>query len=202
MLLLSTMFISPQVKQGSSDMSIALANTANTPDINDYKTAELTPTIYPELKRLAARHMFKERIGHTITPTVLVNETYLKLLKGNSLKVADRHHFLAISSRCMRQILVDYSRERNAQKRGGSDVLLTLKEELAESNDQENIDVIQLDDALNKLEQRDPVQVRIVELRFFSGMTNLEISEMLEISPATIKRKWALAKAWLYREMS
>ena len=196
------MFISPlSPEQGNSDMSTTLANT-NPPNLDNFKTAELTPTIYPELKRLAARHMFKERIGHTITPTVLVNETYLKLLKGKSLKVADRHHFLAISSRCMRQILVDYSRERNAQKRGGSDVLLTLKEELAEANNQENIDVIQLDDALNKLEQRDPIQVRIVELRFFSGMTNLEISEVLEISPATIKRKWALAKAWLYREMS
>ena len=188
-------------KQGCPDMSVV--SNDKKPDLNDeLKTAELTPTIYPELKRLAARHMFKERIGHTITPTVLVNETYLKLLKGSKLKVTDKHHFLAISSRCMRQILVDYSRERNAQKRGGSDVLLTLKEELAESNDQENIDVIHLDNALNKLEQRDPVQVRIVELRFFSGMTNMEISEILGISPATIKRKWALAKAWLYREMS
>ncbi len=188
-------------KQGCPDMSVVSSDKK--PDLNDeLKTAELTPTIYPELKRLAARHMFKERIGHTITPTVLVNETYLKLLKGSKLKVADKHHFLAISSRCMRQILVDYSRERNAQKRGGSDVLLTLKEELAASNDQENIDVIHLDNALNKLEQRDPVQVRIVELRFFSGMTNMEISEILGISPATIKRKWALAKAWLYREMS
>ena len=183
-------------------MPTILKNTVNDSNLDEFKTAELTPTIYPELKRLAARHMFKERIGHTITPTVLVNETYLKLLKGNSLKVADRHHFLAISSRCMRQILVDYSRERNAQKRGGSDVLLTLKEELAEVDNQENIDVIQLDDALSKLEQRDPTQVRIVELRFFSGMTNLEISDVLNISPATIKRKWALAKAWLYREMS
>jgi len=183
-------------------MSSVLTDITKTPDLDNFKTAELTPTIYPELKRLAARHMFKERIGHTITPTVLVNETYLKLLHGNNLKVADRHHFLAISSRCMRQILVDYARERNAQKRGGSDVLLTLKEELAEANNQENIDVIQLDDALHKLEKRDPIQVRIVELRFFSGMTNLEISEVLEISPATIKRKWALAKAWLYREMS
>ncbi|HIO92037.1 MAG TPA: sigma-70 family RNA polymerase sigma factor [Leucothrix mucor] len=184
-------------------MSATIAYTNNTiiPDA-ELKTAELTPTIYPELKRLAARHMFKERIGHTITPTVLVNETYLKLLKGNRLKVVDKHHFLAISSRCMRQILVDYSRERNALKRGGSDVLLTLKEELAESNDQETIDVLQLDNALQKLELRDPVQVRIVELRFFSGMTNIEISEVLGISPATIKRKWALAKAWLYREMA
>jgi RNA polymerase sigma factor (TIGR02999 family) len=173
-----------------------------TPFLNENKQLELTPTIYPELKRLAARYMMKERTGHTITPTVLVNETYLKLLKGKHLNVVDRQHFLAVSSRCMRQILVDYSRERNAQKRGGSERLLTLNEELVESDQQKNIDVIQLDTALTKLEQRDAVQVKIVELRFFSGMTNTEVAEVLGISVATIKRKWSLAKAWLYLEMS
>ena len=170
--------------------------------INEIKDIELTPTIYPELKRLAAYHMMKERNGHTITPTVLVNETYLKLVKGNRLKAADRHHFLAISSRCMRQILVDYSRERNALKRGGSDRVLTLNEELAEFEQQKTVDVIELDNALKKLEARDPVQVQIVELRFFSGMTNKEIADFLGISVATIKRKWAMSKAWLYREMN
>lgn len=186
-------------------MSVA-HNVTNSPNtiapINELKDVELTPTIYPELKRLASYHMFKERSGHTITPTVLVNEAYIKLVKGNRLKAVDRHHFLAISSRCMRQILVDYSRERNAQKRGGSERVLTLNEELAESDQQKSIDVIQLDNALKKLEERDLVQVQIVELRFFSGMTNKEIADLLGISVATIKRKWAMAKAWLYREMS
>ena len=186
-------------------MSVA-HNATNSPNtiapISEIKDVELTPTIYPELKRLAAYHMVKERNGHTITPTVLVNEAYLKLVKGKRLKAADRHHFLAISSRCMRQILVDYSRERNAQKRGGSERVLTLNEELAESDQQKAIDVIQLDNALKKLEERDPVQVQIVELRFFSGMTNKEIADLLGISVATIKRKWAMSKAWLYREMS
>lgn len=165
------------------------------------ESTELTPTIYPELKRIASRHMYKERQGHTITPTVLVNEAYIKLLNGNHLKVADRQHFLAISSRCMRQILVDYSRERNAQKRGGSDTPMTLNEALVDSGERETIDIMQLDEALLKLEQRDPTQVRIVELRFFSGMTNDEIASILGISKATIKRKWVVAKAWLYREM-
>jgi RNA polymerase sigma factor (TIGR02999 family) len=185
-------------------MSVAhtsIPYTTNSTAISEVKDIELTPTIYPELKRLAARHMFKERSGHTITPTVLVNEAYLKLVKGNRLKAVDRHHFLAISSRCMRQILVDYSRERNAQKRGGSERALTLREELAASDQQKTIDVIQLDGALKKLEQRDPTQVQIVELRFFSGMNNKEIADLLGISVATIKRKWSMAKAWLYREM-
>jgi RNA polymerase sigma factor (TIGR02999 family) len=169
---------------------------------NEIKFIELTPTIYPELKRLAAHYMFKERSGHTITPTVLVNETYLKLVQGKRLNAVDKHHFLAISSRCMRQILVDYARERNAQKRGGSERLLTLNEELAEADQKKTIDIIQLDNALEKLEQRDPVQVQIVELRFFSGMTNNEIAKLLGVSIATIKRKWTMARTWLYREMS
>lgn len=164
--------------------------------------ALFSTTVYPEIKRLAANHLRRERSNHTLSPTALVNEAYLKLQGQRSLVVADRHHLMALSSRCIRQILVDHAREKYAQKRGGNQTLLTLQEELAGDFSQPDVDLILLDQLLSQLKKRDEVQEKIVEYRFFAGMTNEEIAEALAISVATVKRKWTLAKAWLYREIN
>ena len=159
-------------------------------------------TVYPELKRLAARHIYRERANHTLCPTALVNEAYIKLQSHKNLSEIDRSHFMALSSRCIRQILVDYARERGAQKRGSNQQLLTLKEELVSEGAHQNVDLILLDSLMNQLKERDITQEQVVELRFFAGMNNSEIAETLGISVATVKRKWTMAKAWLFREMN
>lgn len=159
-------------------------------------------TVYPELKRLAARHIYRERANHTLCPTALVNEAYIKLQSHKNLSEIDRSHFMALSSRCIRQILVDYARERGAQKRGSNQQLLTLKEELVSEGAHQNVDLILLDSLMNQLKERDITQEQVVELRFFAGMNNSEIAETLDISVATVKRKWTMAKAWLFREMN
>ncbi len=158
-------------------------------------------TIYPELKRLAARQIYRERANHTLCPTALVNEAYIKLQNHKDLSNIDRSHFLALSCRCIRQILVDYARERGAQKRGSNQQLLTLNEELVGQDNAQDVDLILLDNLLKQLKERDPTQEQVVELRFFAGMTNNEISEVLDISVATVKRKWVMARTWLFREM-
>ncbi|MGV6809895.1 MAG: ECF-type sigma factor [bacterium] len=168
----------------------------------DNYQALFSTTVYPEIKRLAANHLRRERANHTLSPTALVNEAYLKLQGQRSLVVADRHHLMALSSRCIRQILVDHAREKYAQKRGGNQTLLTLQEELAGDFSQPDVDLILLDQLLSQLKKRDEIQEKIVEYRFFAGMTNEEIAEALAISVATVKRKWTLAKAWLYREIN
>jgi len=160
-------------------------------------------TVYPELKRLAAHHLRKERSNHTLSPTALVNEAYLKLQGHKDLQISDRHHFMALSSRCIRQILVDHAREKYAQKRGGNQTMLTLEESLAgDPSAQNGVDLLMLDQLMSQLREHDEVQEQVVECRYFAGMTNEEIAESLEISVATVKRKWAMAKAWLYREMN
>ena len=159
-------------------------------------------TVYPELKRLAARHIYRERANHTLCPTALVNEAYIKLQNHKDLSKIDRPHFMALSSRCIRQILVDYARERGAQKRGSNQQLLTLKEELVSASDQQDVDLILLDTLMKQLKEKDKIQEQVVELRFFAGMNNSEIAETLGISVATVKRKWTIAKAWLFREMN
>lgn len=159
-------------------------------------------TVYPELKRLAARHIYRERANHTLCPTALVNEAYIKLQSHKDLSAIDRSHFMALSSRCIRQILVDYARERGAQKRGSNQQLLTLKEELVGTTQQQDVDLILLDTLMKQLKEKDATQEHIVELRFFAGMNNTEIANSLGISVATVKRKWTMAKAWLFREMN
>lgn len=159
-------------------------------------------TVYPELKRLAAKHLYNERANHTLSPTALVNEAYLKLQGQKKLQIVDRHHFMALSSRCIRQILVDHAREKYAQKRGGNQTVLTLQEELAGDMQQQDVDLVLLDQLLSRLRERDALQEQIVEHRFFAGMNNDEIAAALDTSVATVKRKWSMAKAWLYREMN
>lgn len=159
-------------------------------------------TIYPELKRIAARHIYQERANHTLCPTALVNEAYIKLRNHKDLNNIERSHFMALSSRCIRQILVDYARERGAQKRGSNQQLLTLQEELVSNDVNQDVDLLLLDSVMQKLKEKDETQEQIVELRFFAGMKNNEIADTLGISVATVKRKWTVAKAWLYREMN
>jgi RNA polymerase sigma factor (TIGR02999 family) len=160
----------------------------------------LLPLIYGELRRLAQRHLRGERSEHTLQSTALVHEAYLRMVKPGSVQVENRQHFFAIASHIMRQVLVDYARSRSAAKRdGGQRVTL---DEAAELGKPKGVDLVALDDALKTLSQMSSRQSRIVELRFFGGLSTEEISALLGISAATVERDWATAKAWLYREIS
>lgn len=160
----------------------------------------LIPLVYDELRRLARYHLNRERSDHTLQSTALVNEAYMRLA-GQELRIQNRAHFFAIASQLMRQILVDYARRHRAGKRGAGVCLLTLDEQVALPQTR-SVDVVALDDALNALAQLDPQQCRIVELRFFGGLSIDETSEVLRISAATVKRDWATARVWLRREIS
>lgn len=160
----------------------------------------LIPLVYDELRRLARYHLNRERSDHTLQSTALVNEAYMRLA-GQELRIQNRAHFFAIASQLMRQILVDYARRHRAGKRGAGVCLLTLDEQVALPQTR-SVDVVALDDALNTLAQLDPQQCRIVELRFFGGLSIDETSEVLRISAATVKRDWATARVWLRREIS
>lgn len=166
---------------------------------NQEAIQSLLPLIYHELRRLARRHLSGERLEHTLQSTALVHEAYLRMVKPGAVRVENRAHFFAIASEIMRQILVDYARRRLAGKRDGGRRLSL--EEAGELAQRKGIDLIALDDALKSLSQMSPRQGRIVELRFFGGLSTQEISAVLGISTATVDREWATAKAWLYREM-
>ena len=163
----------------------------------------LLQSVYPDLKRLASIYMSRERVGHTLCPTALVNEAYLKLCSGQTIESKDKQHFLAICGRCIRQVLVEHSRVKNALKRGGDRTFMTLHEDACcdRNSASLDVDIIALEESLKRLEQLDKIQVRIVELRFYSGMTIEEIAKILDLSESTIKRKWMMAKAWLYKEI-
>ena len=160
----------------------------------------LIPLVYDELRRLARYHLSAERRDHTLQSTALVNEAYLRLA-GQDLHFQNRAHFLAIASQLMRQILVDYARKHRADKRGGGACMVTLDERKAIPQ-AGGVDVLALDEALNGLARLDQQQSRIVELRFFGGLSIDEASAVLGISPATVKRDWATARVWLHREIS
>jgi len=162
---------------------------------------EFVPILYGELRRIAARSLRRERPGQTLQPTALVHEAYLRLLKDEDLSFQNRAHFLAIAARSMREILVEHARARDAQKRGGHRQRVTLDEGVAAGGPRD-VELVALDAALERLEQVDPAHARIVELRFFGGLTNEETAEALGVSPATVKRGWAVARAWLFRELS
>ncbi len=162
---------------------------------------ELVPILYTELRRIAARSLRRERPGQTLQPTALVHEAYLRLLKDEDLSFQNRAHFLAIAARSMRQILVEHARARDAQKRGGRRHQVTLDEGMAAEGPRD-VELVALDEALDRLKLVDPGQAQIVELRFFGGLTNEEAAEALGVSPATVKRGWAVARAWLYRELT
>ncbi len=160
----------------------------------------LTSELYSELKKLAAGAMRGERPDHTLQPTALVHEVYLKLSATQGLEVTDRPRFLALAARAMRQVLVDYARARKRDKRGGAPLRVTLSPELAAAGPPV-FDLLSLDGALERLSKVSDQQVRIIELRYLAGLSVEETAELLEISPTTVKRDTAMAKAWLYRDL-
>jgi RNA polymerase sigma factor (TIGR02999 family) len=162
---------------------------------------QLMPLVYQELRRLAHHYLSRERAEHTLQSTALVHEAYIRLAGPNSPQWQNRAHFFGIAAHVMRQILVEYARGRGAAKRGGNVPRLVLDESMALSEDHD-VDLIVLDKALQELSELDAQQGRIVELRFFAGLTIEDTSEVLGISPATVKRDWVTARAWLFRAMT
>lgn len=164
----------------------------------------LMPLVYDGLRRIAAQYLRRERSDHTFQPTALVHEAYLKLIDISEANWQDRAHFFAAASTMMRHILVDHARARLTDKRGGAVQKIELDEAVSfsERTGEKNLDILALDEALTQLAAFDAQQSRIVELRFFGGLTVEETAEVLSVSPATVKREWALAKAWLYKRMS
>lgn len=161
----------------------------------------LLPLVYDELRRLAHHHLQAERLNHTLQSTALVHEAYLRLVDQEPLRLDNRAHFFAVASHLMRQVLVDYARKHLATKRGANSLTLTLDEAIALPR-KRDLNLMALDDALNRLAAMDARQSRIVEMRFFAGLSIDETSEVLKVSPATVKRDWTVARAWLYREMA
>jgi RNA polymerase sigma factor (TIGR02999 family) len=161
----------------------------------------LVPVVYKELRRLAHCELRKERPDHTLQSAALVNEAYLRLFRMQPPQWESRTHFFAIAAQLIRQILVDYARRHRASKRGSGVCTLTLDDAVALSQRKE-MDVIAIDDALRALAEVDPRQSRVVELRFFAGLSLEETSEVMGIATATVQRDWTAARAWLYREIS
>jgi RNA polymerase sigma factor (TIGR02999 family) len=166
----------------------------------DAALEELLPLVHQELRRLARRYMFGERPGHTLQATALVNEAYLRLVNSRQVNWQNRAFFFAISAQLMRRILVDYARARGYQKRGGGIPKVTLDEALM-GLEEKGRDLVALDDALKTLAGVDPRKSKVIELRFFGGLSVEETAEVLKVSPETVLRDWRLAKAWLTREM-
>ena len=162
---------------------------------------ELMPLVYDELHRMARRYMVREQAAHTLQTTALVNEAYLRMVDLRKVQWQNRAHFFAVSAQLMRRILVDFARSRNYQKRGGGRRRVTLDESLEVSPEQD-ADLVLLDDALNALAAIDDRKRRVVELRFFGGLTVEETAHVLEVSPDTVMRDWKMAKVWLLREMT
>jgi RNA polymerase sigma-70 factor, ECF subfamily len=166
----------------------------------DLNLSKIMPVVYDELRKLARRYMARENKIQTLQATALVNEAYLKLKKEQSPVWQNRAHFCAIAANAMRELLVEHARAKGAQKRGGSRIRISLHEKTA-TQETPAIDILALNEALNQLGEQDPELARIVELRFFGGLSIEETAEMLACSPATVKRGWSLSKAWLRHEL-
>jgi RNA polymerase sigma-70 factor, ECF subfamily len=162
---------------------------------------KLVPLVYDELRRIARRYMKREPAGHTLQTTALVNEAYLRLIEQKGMKWQNRAHFFAISAQLMRRILVSMARARHANKRGGEGRQVSLDEALVISEERA-AELVALDEAMNKLAALDPRRSRVVELRYFGGLSVEETAEVLKISPETVMRDWKRAKAWLYTELN
>ena len=162
---------------------------------------QLLPLVYDELRKVAARRLRHERANHTLQPTALVHEAYVRLIDQDRVQWRNRAHFFAISSRLMRRILVDHARAHGAAKRGGGAQLVSL-DDAADVALAPDVSLLALDEALGKLERLDPVQAQIIELRFFGGLTIEETAAVVRVSPASVGREWNVAKAWLYRELT
>ena len=167
---------------------------------NQTAAEKLIPLVYDELKRLARARMRRERPDHTLQTTALVHEAYLKLIRQQDVRWQGRSHFVGIAAQLMRRVLTDHARAHLRKKRGGTAVVLPMDEALAFSPEHSE-ELIRLDEALDRLAKLDPRQSRIVELRFFGGMSIEETADYLGISPKTVKRDWSVAKAWLYAEV-
>lgn len=163
---------------------------------------DLVALVYRELRDLAAQRLRKERRSHTLQPTDLVHEVFLRLQRGGAPAIADRIHFLALASRLMRHILVEHARRRTSAKRGGKLLRVTLDESLELGAGQRDFDLLALDQAIGKLEAVDAEAARVVELLFFGGLTQLEVAEVMERSERWVRGQWAFARAWLRRELS
>jgi len=160
----------------------------------------LTPIVYDELHRLAQRYMKRERPGHSLQTTALVNEAYMRLVDYKRMRWQNRAHFFAVSAQLMRRILVEHARRHNL-KRGGGVQHVSLEEAAVVGGD-EDVDLLALDDAMNGLARIDPRKVQVVEMRFFGGLSVEETAEVLKVSTVTVKRDWRAARAWLYRELT
>jgi RNA polymerase sigma factor (TIGR02999 family) len=162
---------------------------------------KLMPVVYDELRRQAARYLRREQPGHTLQTTALIHEAYVRLVDQRNVQWQNRAHFFGIAAQMMRRILVDHARTKKRAKRGGSDIKVSLDDATVAVKGQD-LDVVALDEALERMAEIDEQQSRVVELRFFSGLTVEETAEVMGISPATVKRDWSMAKAWLHRELS
>jgi len=180
------------------DVTLLLKKLA---DGNQDAAGELIPVVYDELHRLAVRHLRRERQDHTLQPTALVHEAYIKLVAQRDADWQSRNHFFAVASKLMRRILVDYARQHLRAKRGGGHTKVSL-EEVALVSPQRPDGMLAIDESLSRLEKLDERQARIVELRYFGGLTIEEAAQVLGVSPTTIRREWASAKAWLYGELN
>jgi len=160
----------------------------------------LFPVVYDELRRMAAVHLAAERINHTLQPTALVNEVYLRLLPRETASVEDRAQFLGVAAQAIRRVLVDHGRSKARAKRGGGRMQVTLTGGLVQ-DDPVNLDILDLDRALQRLGEADPVDQKLVELKYFGGLTEAEVAGVLKISQRTVRRRWVFARAWLAREL-
>jgi RNA polymerase sigma factor (TIGR02999 family) len=163
---------------------------------------ELIRAVYNELRRQARYHLRRERANHSLQTTALINEAYIKLVEQRSVKWESRTHFFALAGEMMRRILVDHAKTKHRQKRGGKEENLPLEAALTVQTDERDIDLIALDEALTRLSAIDRQQAKIVELRYFSGLSIEETAKALDISTATVKRDWAMAKAWLRQKLT
>ncbi|MGZ5004279.1 MAG: ECF-type sigma factor [Chthoniobacterales bacterium] len=188
-----------------SDDAALLADLSLPLPENESEAATLTamiPVAYEELRRLAGNYLRDERSDHTLQPTALVHEVYLRLMDQSSINWRNRAHFLGIAARMMRRILINHAIARSAEKRGGADAVRLQFDEALDFYERRDVSLIAVDTALQRLEELDKRQAQIVEFRFFGGLTVEEIAKVLEIAPITVKREWATAKLWLQRELS
>ena len=162
--------------------------------------SKLIPAVYDELRRLAGSYMRRERVDHTLQATALVHEAYVKLIEQRSVNWQSRAHFFGVAAQLMRRILIDYARGHSRQKRGGDHKKVSLDEAII-FDEQRADELLAVDDSLKRLAEMDPRQARIVEMRFFGGLSVEEAAEVLGVSPKTVKRDWSVAKAWLYADL-
>ncbi|HMT06998.1 MAG TPA: sigma-70 family RNA polymerase sigma factor [Pyrinomonadaceae bacterium] len=171
-------------------------------DGNQSALAELVPLVYDELHRQAARYLRKEDPGHTLQATALINEAYLRLIDQTQVDWQGRNHFFAVASTTMRRILVDHARSRRREKRGGGAVHVPIEDVLNVIPDKAGVDLIAVDDALRRLETHDQRQAKVVELRYFCGLSIVDTAAVLELSTSTVRAEWTLAKAWLKAQLA